>query len=211
MGYTTPPPVESRHYLVREALEVVEHRRQILVRVVPHEVGDAEVGVRADVARDLVGRALEERALARRRFHAPGPHLHGHADGERDLLRIAPGVLGPLLQLPHAGRVAGRHQQAGRPQDDRMPAVAEPRGPPHGGVGVAADPDRDTLRPHGLGQHVDGAHAHVATIEGDGIGRPRRAPTASNSSRSQPTPAPSRMRPPDRRSSVARIFAVTNG
>ena len=56
-----------------------------------------------------------------------------------------------------------------------MPAVPEPRGPPHGGVGVAADPDRDTLRPHGLGQHVDGAHAHVATIEGDGIGRPRLA------------------------------------
>ncbi len=37
------------------------------------------------------------------------------------------------------------------------------------------------------------------------------AESASNSSRSQPTPAPRITRPPDMTSSVASIFAVTTG
>src|SRR5205823_13973990 len=56
MGCARSAPVESRRDL-REALEVVEHRRQILVRGIPEEVAHAEVGVRADVLHDLLGGA----------------------------------------------------------------------------------------------------------------------------------------------------------
>ena len=53
-----------------------------------------------------------------------------------------------------------------------MPAVAQAGGAPHGRVGVAADPHRDAVRLHRLGERVHGAHADVTAAEGDGVGRP---------------------------------------
>ena len=88
--------------------------------------------------------------------------------------------------------------------------------------------DRQTVGCAGFGYDLSGAnfvnspsnavsgsrHMRRITSMYSSVRRPRRSngtPSASNSSRIQPTPMPSSTRPPDRRSRVATSFASTSG
>src|SRR4029079_12981316 len=91
----------------------------------------------------LVGRALEERALAGRRLEALGTHLHGHAHAERDGARIATGLARPRLDLLYPLGVGVGEEESGRAERDRMPAVTERGRAANRRIGVATDPHGD--------------------------------------------------------------------
>src|SRR5205823_13634704 len=97
------------------------------------------------------------------------------AEGERDRLLVATRALGPRVNLLRLRRVLVGIEEGGRPQPDRVPAVAERAGALERGVGVTADPDRDTRLLRGLRQRVDGGDPVVRALEADGVAGPREA------------------------------------
>src|SRR5262249_40304403 len=161
--------------VVREALERSQRGFHVRANGIEDDVAHAKHLVAANVVDHFRGRALEERAVAAGGFLARAADLHRRPERQRDSLGISPGLVGVTLKLLHLRGVLVAEQHGGWTWPGGVPRAPEDGRPLQRGVGVPADPDRDTAALDGFRQRVDVADRVEAAREAYRILGPHRA------------------------------------